>query len=218
MRNKLRAYIDAIFSQAPQSKKTVEMKEEILQNLTDKYNDLIAEGKSEEAAYNIAIASVGDISELIAELKDQYTYAREQQPAPQMTAEQRQQKAKITAIAIAMYIVSVIPPILFGGNAGPILMFLIVAAATGLLVYQNMTKAQYVKADDTITEEFKEWRQHGSEKVKVYKALSSALWMVALVVYFIVSFQTGAWHITWLTFLIAGALNNVMKAMFDLSK
>ena len=70
MENKLRAYMDHLFQDVPNTKKTVEVKEEILQNIVDKYHDLVAEGKSEEAAYNIAIASIGDLDELLASLKD----------------------------------------------------------------------------------------------------------------------------------------------------
>ena len=32
-----------------------------------------------------------------------------------------------------------------------------IAAATGLLIYNGMTKPHYSRADDTIVEEFKEW-------------------------------------------------------------
>ena len=47
MDNKLKAYVDNLFRNAPATAKAYEVKEEILQNLKDKYNDLIAEGKSE---------------------------------------------------------------------------------------------------------------------------------------------------------------------------
>lgn len=50
MENKLRAYMDHLFQDVPNTKKAVEVKEEILQNIVDKYHDLVAEGKSEEAA------------------------------------------------------------------------------------------------------------------------------------------------------------------------
>lgn len=62
MQDKLRAFIDTLFEDAPAGKKVVELKEEMLQNLNDKYSDLLSEGKSEEAAYNLAVASVGDVS------------------------------------------------------------------------------------------------------------------------------------------------------------
>lgn len=41
----------------------------MLQNLIDKYNDLVDSGKSSEAAYNIATASIGDIHELIRQIE-----------------------------------------------------------------------------------------------------------------------------------------------------
>ena len=43
--------MDHLFREVPPTKKSVELKEEILQNLVDKYHDLINEGKNEEAAY-----------------------------------------------------------------------------------------------------------------------------------------------------------------------
>ena len=52
MENKLRAYMDHLFQDVPNTKKAVEVKEEILQNIVDKYHDLVAEGKSEEAEPN----------------------------------------------------------------------------------------------------------------------------------------------------------------------
>lgn len=50
----------------------MELKEEILQNLIDKYHDLLAEGKSPEAAFNISVASVGDVDELLSSLTAGY--------------------------------------------------------------------------------------------------------------------------------------------------
>ena len=42
MENKLRAYMDHLFQDVPNTKKAVEVKEEILQNIVDKYHDLVA--------------------------------------------------------------------------------------------------------------------------------------------------------------------------------
>ena len=46
MENRLREYMDDLFGEIPPTKQAVELKEEILQNLIDKYHDLLAEGKS----------------------------------------------------------------------------------------------------------------------------------------------------------------------------
>lgn len=214
MNEKLRAYIDSIFEEAPKNKKTVDLKEEMLQNLIDKYNDLLAEGKSEEAAYNIAIASVGDISELIDELNknssDLHSYETVQK--------QRKKSAILLAVGVMLYILSVIPPIIIGDNIGAILMFVIIAVATGIIIYNAMTKPKYNKLDDTLVEEFKEWKATSSENNNLLKSISFAVWMIAVALYFIISFATGKWYITWVIFLIAAAANSIIKVIFDLKK
>ena len=61
MRDKLKTYIDYLFAGAPQTAATAETKAEILQNTLDKYDDLIAEGKTPEAAYSLAVSGIGDL-------------------------------------------------------------------------------------------------------------------------------------------------------------
>ena len=51
MKEALRQYLNTLFEDAPETVRMLEFKEEIFQNLIDKYDDLIAEGKSEQAAY-----------------------------------------------------------------------------------------------------------------------------------------------------------------------
>lgn len=215
MNYKLREYINTLFQDAPPTKKTVEMKEEILQNLTDKYNDLIAEGKSEEAAYNIAVASVGDLSHLMGELKGQPQYTEEQTKEME---EYKKRKAIITSSAVALYILCAVPLMTFSGSAGFMITMIMIAAATGMLIYNNMTRPHYMKADDSMAEEFRAWREVSSDKRSVYRSLSLALWALTLVLYFLLSFTYGHWHVTWLLFPFAGAMNAILKAVFDLRR
>lgn len=215
MNYQLREYINTLFQEAPPTKKTVELKEEILQNLTDKYNDLIAEGKSEEAAYNIAVASIGDLSHLINELKTQPELTEEQTKEAE---EYKKRKAIITATSVALYILCSVPVIAFGRTAGYVLMMVMIAAATGMLIYNNMTKPHYMKADDSMAEEFRAWRETSSDKRSVYRSLCLALWALTVVLYFLISFSFNHWHLTWLLFPLAGAINAILKAVFDLRK
>lgn len=62
--------LDELFENAPKTHRARELKEELLANLMDKYNDLISAGKNEEEAFNIAISSIGDIDEIINGLKE----------------------------------------------------------------------------------------------------------------------------------------------------
>lgn len=216
MKDKLRNYIESIFEDAPKTKKIIELKEEVLQNLIDKYDDLITEGKSEEAAYNLAIASLGDISSLIDEIiKESHRMPAYSQ---EVIEKNKRKSALLVSIAIGLYIVSVIPCLIFRNNIGPILLFVIAAIATALLIYNSKTKIEYTKMDDTMVEEFKEWKEKNSEKNKVFQAISNALWALTVVIYIVVSFVTSAWHITWIIFLIAAAINSVIKAVFEIRK
>jgi len=209
MNEKLRRYIDDLFAKAPSTVRAVELKEEMYQNLTDKYNDLIAEGKSEESAYNIAIASVGDVDSLISGLSGEDRAVSEAG---------RKRSAIIVAIAIALYILSPVPVIVIQREIGVMFLFLFVAAATALLIYNGATRERYVKTDDTMVEEFKEWKQNSRQKNKAVSAILGSFWLITVCVYIVVSFLTGAWHITWIIYLIAAALSSMIKGIFMLKQ
>lgn len=223
MEDKLRAYMDEVFQNIKPTKKSVEMKEEILQNLIDKYNDLLNEGKAPEAAYNIAIASLGDMDELLEGFND----SNNQQYLHKESEAARKKSAMLISIAVMLYIVSVIPPIIFsyvsdrgffGEVLGPCFMFILIAAATGLIIYNNMSKPRYQKVDDTIVEEFKEWQSHNDASIRAMKSIKSAIWSVITLIYIVISFTTGAWHITWVIFLIGVAIQKILQAVFELRK
>jgi predicted ATP-dependent protease len=217
MIERLREYIDELFAQAPPTKKTVEIKEEILQNLNEKYNDLRAEGKSEEAAYNIAVASIGDISELIGELK-RNSAANDQSIDETQRLKEKQRGAILVSGAIMLYILSVIPIFILQNTIGLVLMFVFVAVATGMLIYNGMTRTQGRKQEETIAAEFKQWRETNQSRKTVYRSITSSLWAFAVVIYFLVSFWTGGWNLTWLIFLVAIAVNNIIRVLFEYRK
>lgn len=219
MEDKLRAHMDHLFRDVPPTKKAVELKEEILQNLVDKYHDLISEGKTEEAAYNIAIASIGDISELLESLKETSF-----QSDSMMDEEYRQWKKRSAILiptAVMLYICCVIPPIIvdaagFNDSIGACGLFLLVGIATAIIIFNNMSKPTVTKVDGTIMEEFKEWKASQEDRKKVRKSINSAMWTLILVLYFLLSFSTGAWYITWVIFLIGAAADSIIKAIFEL--
>lgn len=209
MNEKLRRYIEDLFANAPSTVRAVELKEEMFQNLTDKYNDLIAEGKNEESAYNIAIASIGDVDSLISGLSGEKHMESEKS---------RKRSAIITAIAIALYILCPVPVIVIQSEMGIMMLFLFIAVATALLIYNGVTRERYVKADDTMVEQFKEWKENGKQKNKAVDAIIGSFWLIAVCAYIIVSFTTGAWHITWIIFLIAAAIASMIRGIFMLKQ
>ncbi len=244
MKAKLKDYIDIIFTDAPQTYRAYELKEEMYTDLCEKYDDLVSEGKSPASAYHAVISGVGDISELIEELKkeadaDMARPVRQAEDSLKQarfyTAEERKvvqayknRCAVMSAVAVALYILCWLPLVLLSvlwensemsGVIGLIIMFVMIATATGLFIIQGMTKPECMRGEancrDDDDDDDDDTRKK-EEKHPVYKAISGALWCLTVVVFLGVSFLTGAWYITWVIFLIATAIDNIIKACFEL--
>jgi len=194
----------------------------MIQNLNDKYRDLTTGGKTPEAAYNITIAGIGDISSLLAELEKDM---KNNEPTIYETEASRQKSALITAIAVMMYILCFMPLIImsmlnfrFTSEIGVPFMFLMIAGATGLLIYNSMTKPKPGNAPDTMVEEFREWQSDEKDRKALRKAISSALWSITVALYLIISFMTFAWHVTWIIFIIAAAAESLINVLYAVKK
>ena len=70
MNDKIRNHINIIFAAAPKTTKATEMKEELLINLNDRYEDLLKSGYDSTSAFHIAISGIGDIDELFEACRD----------------------------------------------------------------------------------------------------------------------------------------------------
>jgi len=218
MNENLRNHVEQLFSTAPKTKQVIEIKEEILQNTTERYNDLLSEGKTEEAAFNIAVAGIGDIEQLLKSVGtgNVQGYTREE------IEKDRKKSAALLAIAIMLYIISIIPLLLcdstgIGENTAVVMMFSIIAIATGLIIYRANSKL-HISSDGNVVDEFKVWSGKKEEQSALEKSLNSVIGSVCLVIYLVVSFITGAWYITWLVFPIAAAVKNVVQAIIELRK
>lgn len=69
MKNKIKRYVDNLFSDIHDTKQLRELKEEVSANLLDKINDFITSGDNEQEAFNKAVSSLGDMSELVESLR-----------------------------------------------------------------------------------------------------------------------------------------------------
>lgn len=226
MEYRIRAYVDELFQGAPRTQRAYELKVELTQNLLDKYFALLSEGKSQDDAYNLTVMSIGDVQELFAGLTEDAPPSPTPQAAVPVPGSNR--SALVVTIAVMLYILSVVPLIvlstLFGGygDGAPVLgvaiMFVMIACATGLLIYNHMTKPKnqpYV-APGTVVEDFKQWQSGKSHKKQMMKSIRAAYWPLVLAFYFLISFGTGKWYITWVVFLIAPAVDSIINAVLSL--
>jgi hypothetical protein len=235
MNDKIRNHIEKLFENAPSTRKALELKEELLANSEERYQDLIANGVSTEDAVKNVINSIGNVSELFQGLE-------EVNPDNDQLYYDRMKKAAIIkTTAVGIYIFSIVVFIFCvfindisygahgywsgfnGGNMnyvmlGLILMILIDIVPTCMLVYVSSIYPKYNKREDTVVEDFKEWKS-GSLKVKAIKgSVRTVIWTSTVLIYFAVSFFTFAWYATWIIFLVALCVQAVVELLFRLKE
>lgn len=206
MRDQLIQYVRLLFAGTPDS---YDMQQEILQNTLDRYDDLIAQGKAPEAAYRLAISGIGDINEILG------NGTRPESPAPAASHAVPENEKDLSkrkwmhAIGIALYICCVIPVLALShigsGALGVILMFVMIAAATVLMILADSGKQEEKEKED-------------APKTELGKAVKSAWGILTLGIYLGISFWSGAWYITWLIFPIMSAVRGIVKAIMDLKE
>ena len=69
MNENLKNYLDEVFKKAPKTRKALELKEELLSNSQDRYEDLIHGGTSAEDAYDMVVSSIGNVEERLIPCK-----------------------------------------------------------------------------------------------------------------------------------------------------
>ena len=196
MREQLIKYIDLLFAGAPEAE---DIKQEILQNTLDRYDDLISQGKSPESAYSLAISGIGDINEILGGNASLTQKPDRNQEDPKGVRNSR----LCRAAAIMFFILCPIPVIILENVLGICLLLAMVAAGVGLLVFFGKEDTE-IKVSDT--------------RYGLHKVLHGITWGGGIAVYFVLSFSTGAWYITWLVFPIMGAVGGLLRAISDLKE
>ena len=208
MRDQLIQYVNLLFAGVRDAD---EMRAEILQNTLDRYDDLVAQGKSPEAAYRLAISGIGDVNEIFGVHTEKVNAPQAVRDSAQTDHDDAQQK-KLRGIAVAMYILCAVPLIVlseFGLDIlGLCLTIGMVAAATYIMVITSK--------DDDDDEANEKTQQTPRQELK--KSIGKIISTIALVVFFLLSFSTGAWHSTWLIFPIAACVKGLVNAILDLKE
>lgn len=205
MREQLIQYVQLLFAGAADCDDT---RQEILQNTLDRYDDLIAAGKTPEAAYRLAIMGIGDINEILGRAPGAAPL-----PVPAVKPEEQDTPVKklLRAIAIGLYILCPIPLFVLSGmwNMGiPGLCgtLTLVAVATVLIILGAKKETENADVEP------------GTPQSALAKSINGLIWAIGLAIYFIVSFLTGAWYITWVIFPITAAVQGLVKAILDLKE
>lgn len=205
MRDQLESYLDLLFAGALDAE---EIKQEILQNTLDRYDDLVGQGKSPQAAYRLAISGIGDINEILG---TQCTASGALPTASEQTGHHLKPiwKRVLSAIAICLYIMCPIPLFVLQNETGLCGLLTFVAIATALIIISGDKKTQQSNSPKESAEK---------PESEILKALNTIVWTLGLCIYFVLSFATGAWYITWIMFPLIGAVQGLIKACADLKE
>lgn len=224
MNEKLRNHIETLFEDAPKSRKAFELKEELLANSEERYQDLIANGVTPDDAFKHVVSSIGNVSELFKGLEVVEPMDKEELFA------RTKKVAVIKTAAVGLYIFSVAIFLAFAmfdelinnridfSLVGLILMIIVAIIPTCMLVYVANLYPPYLKTEDTIVEDFKEWKSVSKKSRSVKGAVICVLWTSTVLVYFAVSFITFAWYATWIIFLAAVCLQAIIELVFRLKE
>lgn len=124
--------------------------------------------------------------------------------------ENRNNFARNMAIAIGLYIISVVFVVvadeIFNQEIiGIALFFIVNAIATSLIVYSSI-KYKSEKEKEEKTEN------------PIVSQVCGIIALVGVITYLIISFLTGAWHISWIIFIIMGLCCAIVKLIFSLKE
>ena len=228
---RIRKYMDQLFENAPVNRRTLELKEELIANALEKYNDLTLRGYGEDEAFQLVAGSIGDVGQLFAEMgvDDDYSHAYYLQWA----REAQEKKAALTAVSTGLFLLAGAVLVIFfllylynvkviyinGQNLNLLgigIALLICIVPVSLLVYAHKIQPPEELADYTANRASSnpEARKQRRKRFKQIKgSLEGLMWLLIVIFYFIISFSTRAWYITWLIFLGGAAVECLLDAL-----
>lgn len=221
----IRMYLENMFMQLPKTNESMRAKMELGQMMEDKYNELIAEGKTDNEAIGIVISEFGNLDEL-AEGLGLHDYVKNSSYAPKKTVSFDTVKTFISekiassvriAIAVFLCITSPVAAIVTealneGGHLGwgaadaigVLGLFVMVAIGVGLIVYDSirMSKWNYLKKEalglDFATEEYvRKQRENYRPAFALFITLGVVFCIISVVPSAVIdAFSSYRWYIT----------------------
>lgn len=94
MIDKIRKYLDSLFAEVPNTKEVQDAKDELYNNMIERYADCLKDGMDEQEAYDSVIDSLGDIRELFAELNQDIGSDAQESSTDETSAEAENEAAE----------------------------------------------------------------------------------------------------------------------------
>jgi hypothetical protein len=166
-------YLDNMFAGLPKTVRITDLKNDILANMEEKYNELKNQGKSENEAIGIVISEFGNIDELINELgicRDEPNNSRPVVNREEVEAYIEVKKKTGFRIGIGVFLCIMSPAVLIllsalpgnifhtldnpsdaGSILGVIILLMMVAVAVGIFIYSGMRFEPYKYMEEGVS-------------------------------------------------------------------
>ena len=163
----IKNYLENMFSGLPRTDEMTKLKNDIYENMNDKYQELKAEGKSENEAIGIVISEFGNIEELMEEFdiaRDNNKYddkmnskKKPEEPLPEVTMETARNYlntmkmvGKLVGLGVLLCILGAAAMIAssvllgdMGWVVGLVILLAFVAVGVALFIYSGLQTEQY---------------------------------------------------------------------------
>lgn len=124
----------------------------------------------------------------------------------------RRKSAEVVSTSVFTYIVAIaflmiaIPVLEMNPIVVTAIFLIIVAWATARMIKHFMSVPKFAKTKEEENEN------------NILKQINAIVGVICTIIYFIVSFSTMAWHITWIIFIIDGLICQIIKLLFMLKE
>ena len=226
---KIRNFVENMFLGLPDTQEVRDAKAHLVEGMSDRYEELLAQGKDPDAAFGIAVGEFGSMEELRRELGNTFAAPAEAavpqpQPFPDEAARQeyetfrrRYPLAIATGVALCILAMAVwmfldrwmdgdVP---FGMHHVAFLS--IVAVAVCIFVYFGLKSQQYEQAFS-----LEGGQRHGRKRDD--NPIHGAIMLGATCIYLFLGFFMDLWHPGWIVFPAGAALCLVAEAVWPGNK
>lgn len=161
----IKSYLDNMFAGLPKTTRVIDLKNNILSNMEEKYLELKSQGKSENEAIGIVISEFGNIDELVNELgirKEEASGAKPVVTKEEVYAYLAVKKTVGIQTAIGVFLCILAPALLIltstliengilslgipesaSGIPGVIILLVLITIAVGIFIYSGMSQERY---------------------------------------------------------------------------
>lgn len=219
--NSIRNYVENMFSGYPKDENNLNLKEEIIQSMEDKFDHYKSMGSSNEESLGRVFSEFGSI----LELDDELTKHKEIKVEPEIkeTPEYKENLEEyntfmkkypfIVAISVLLFIVAAATFVYIeertSDSIAIIIFFIFISIGVVLLIISGMRKDNYERVLGLKRE------CESNKRSKKSDLISSFVWMSAVAIFLIIGLVYEKWQFAWIVFIVATAIDPLLQILLE---